>query len=108
MSQNAGSYDREMNNIADVPTSMAAFQREWIDYALQNEYYSAASIRHLFIVVDPSSGKDGNYYAITSMIFVRGTCVVCPYIIPICIQHVTHRLIILSILIDSSSSLFDK
>lgn len=50
---------------------------------LANEYNSAASVRHLFVVIDPSSGKDGNYYAITSMIFVRGTCVVSLFFISI-------------------------
>lgn len=77
LSQNQGAYDREMANIADVPTTTTAFNREWIDYMVENEYESPEAIRHLFITVDPSSGKDGNYYAVTSMIFVRETCVVC-------------------------------
>lgn len=102
MAQNAGSYEREFQNIADTPTTSNAFQREWIDYMLQHEYFSCASVRHLFVVIDPSSGKDGNYYAITSMIFVNGTCVVCQtilftiiyinyiLIIHACIQYDTH------------------
>ena len=47
----------------------------------QKIYKSNASIDYLFITIDPSGGKDRNYYALTSMIFVgkkdEEQCVVC-------------------------------
>lgn len=77
MAQNEGANDREMNNIADTPTISAAFEREWIDFMLENEYRSIASVKHLFVTIDPSACKDRNCYVLTSMIFVKGTCIVC-------------------------------
>lgn len=77
LSQNSGAYNREMGNQEEVPTTTMAFNKEWVDFMTQNEYDSPESVSHLFITIDPSSGKDGNYYALASMIFVRGTCVVC-------------------------------
>ena len=77
MKQNAGAYDREMNNIGDKPTIFAAFQREWIDYMIENPYRSIASVKYLFVTIDPSACKDRNCYVVTSMIFVNGRCIVC-------------------------------
>lgn len=68
------------SNIGAKPTITAAFEKEWIDRMSEKIYKSNKSIKHLFITVDPSSGKDRNYYALSSMIFVNGQCVVCCYV----------------------------
>ena len=42
-----------------------------------NPYKIRNNVTHIFITVDPSSGKDRNLYAICSTIYVDDMCVVC-------------------------------
>jgi len=37
---------------------------------IENEYRIKGDVKHLFISIDPASGKDKCFYAITSTIFV--------------------------------------
>jgi hypothetical protein len=59
---------------------VVAFEGEWIEKMANKIYKANDTIRHLFISIDPSSGKDLNFYALTSMIFVgehNERCIVC-------------------------------
>ena len=67
----------DYRNISDKPTITNAFEKEWIDYAIHNLYELRTVVNHLFITIDPSAGKDLNYYVLSSFIFVDGKCVVC-------------------------------
>jgi hypothetical protein len=60
-----------------MPNIVNAFEKEWIERMVMNINTSQASVRHLYITIDPSSGKDLNFYALTSMIFINGQCYVC-------------------------------
>jgi hypothetical protein len=55
----------------------AAFEREWIDYMVNNRYDSVTAVKYLFISIDPAACKDLNCYVLTSMFFINGICVVC-------------------------------
>ena len=55
----------------------AAFEREWIDYMVNNRYDSVTAVKYLFITIDPAACKDQNYYVLSSMFFINGLCVVC-------------------------------
>ena len=63
--------------MSDKPTITAAFEKEWIDWAINNLYDLRTVVKYLFITIDPSAGKDRNYYVLSSMIFIDGKCVVC-------------------------------
>jgi hypothetical protein len=75
MSQNAESFDREILNIGGKPGITAAFESQWLDAIVAQEYDLRKPINHFFITVDPSAAKDRNLYVIMSMIFVDGQCV---------------------------------
>jgi hypothetical protein len=66
----------QFRNQSATPNNTLAFDKEWIDKMATNVYNSKKSIRHLFITIDPSAGKDRNFYALLSMIFVGEKCVV--------------------------------
>jgi hypothetical protein len=59
-----------ISNIGDTPLISCAFQKEWIDYMIDHRYKLQGDVKHLFISIDPASGKDKCMYAITSTIFI--------------------------------------
>jgi hypothetical protein len=62
----------------DAPLTSYAFESKHIDRMVHHKYKLNEDIRHLFISVDPSAGKDGNFYVMTSTVYTKsGTCVVC-------------------------------
>lgn len=75
MSQNAESFDREILNIGGKPGITAAFESDWLDSIVARKYELKKTVNHIFITVDPSAAKDRNLYAIMSMIFVDGCCI---------------------------------
>jgi hypothetical protein len=79
MSGIEGAYEREMQNICDEPTHRPAFDSAQLDYMARNHQRLKSDQRHLFITIDPSCGKNGNLYVITSAVFSKldGICTVC-------------------------------
>lgn len=73
-----GAFGREFMNQTDEPPSIPAFASEWIDNMSNNSAKIRTDKKHLFITIDPSAGKNGNYYVICSMVFDSdGRCTVC-------------------------------
>ncbi len=73
-----GAFGREFMNQVDEPPSVPAFEQTWIDNMTTNSKTIKTARKHLFITIDPSCGKNGNYYVITSMVFdADGQCTVC-------------------------------
>ena len=77
MSIDTDAHKREMQNIGTTPNTTSAFQREWIDAMVARTYTLRKTVQHIFVTIDPSAGKDRNYYALLSTIFVDNQCVVC-------------------------------
>lgn len=77
MSHNQEANDRENLNIGGKPSISAAFERAWIDATVARPFQLTRTVHHIFVTIDPSAGKDRNYYAVMSTIFVDGICVVC-------------------------------
>lgn len=72
-----GAFEREVLNQSDEPDLVPAFQSHWIDAMVQNHRQLQGHYGHLFITIDPSSGKGGNYYVVASMVFdADGRCTV--------------------------------
>lgn len=68
----------DYRNQLDAPLISYAFDGKHIDRMMTHKYKLNEDIRHLFISVDPSAGKDGNFYVMTSTVYTKdGTCVVC-------------------------------
>lgn len=64
--------------MSDEPLISYAFKSQWIDEMLRHDYKLNEDIAHLFITIDPSAGKDRNFYVLCSTVFTKdGTCVVC-------------------------------
>lgn len=80
MSIDTDAHKREMLNIGSTPNVSSAFQREWIDAMVSRTYTLRKTVQHIFVTIDPSAGKDRNYYALMSTIFVDGQCVVCHFL----------------------------
>lgn len=73
-----GAFGREFMNQTDEPPSIPAFPESWIQSMINNRTKIQSDKRHLFITIDPSGGKNGNYYVICSMVFdLDGRCTVC-------------------------------
>ena len=65
-------------NQVDAPLITYAFDKPWIDNMVNSTYRLNEDIEHLFITIDPASGKDQNLYVLCSTVFTKdGTCVVC-------------------------------
>ena len=72
-----GAFGREMMNQVDEPPSIPAFKEAWVHDMANNTTRPVTDARHLFITIDPSCGKNGNYYVVASMIFdADGRCTV--------------------------------
>ena len=76
MSFDSDAKAREMDNIGDKPAITSAFKKDWIDHMTSKAYTLKKSVDHIFITIDPSAGKDRNYYALLSAIFVNGECII--------------------------------
>lgn len=71
-------------NQVDAPLITYAFDRPWIENMVNNPYRLNEDIEHLFITIDPASGKDQNLYVLCSTVFTKDrTCVVCPFLCPL-------------------------
>jgi hypothetical protein len=77
LSVDPGAYDREVLNITDDPSIVPAFQSEWIDSMLSTAQSLQGAYSHFFIAIDPSGGRDRNFYALVSMVFTPDRCIVC-------------------------------
>jgi hypothetical protein len=65
-------------NQTDEPKATHAFESKHIDQMFQHKYELREEVRHLFITIDPSAGKDANLYVLCSTVFTRdGVCLVC-------------------------------
>lgn len=65
----------------DAPLITCAFEKAWIDAMVNSTYRLNEDIQHLFITIDPASGKDQNLYVLCSTVFTKdGTQVVCLFI----------------------------
>jgi len=65
-------------NQVDAPLITYAFDKVWIDAMVNSTYRLNEDIQHLFITIDPASGKDQNLYVLCSTVFTKdGTQVVC-------------------------------
>jgi len=61
----------------EEPLTACAFESAHIDRIVKHNFKLNEDIRHLFITVDPSAGKDANFYVLCSTVFTSdGTCVV--------------------------------
>lgn len=65
-------------NLCDEPVVTYAFKSAWIDDMVNQPYKLNEDIAHLYITVDPSAGKERNFYVLCSTVYTKdGTCVVC-------------------------------
>ena len=72
------SFSFNCRNQLEEPLTTCAFESVYIDRIVTNNYKLNEDIKHLFITVDPSAAKDGNFYVLCSTVFTNdGTCVVC-------------------------------
>jgi hypothetical protein len=76
MSFDAEAKARELDNVGDKPLITSAFKKEWIDQMVSDPYRIKQNVPHIFITIDPSAGKDRNYYALLSAIFIKGECII--------------------------------
>lgn len=81
-----------LRNQLDEPLTTNAFDNAHIDRIVNNNFKLNEDIRHLFITVDPSAGKDANFYVLCSTIYTRdGTCVVCSFFSSLSLSLLCHK-----------------
>lgn len=65
------------SNVSDEPTVSCAFEDAWITAMLSNRYKISSHVSDIFLAIDPSAGKDRNYYVLTSLVVIGDTHIVC-------------------------------